>query len=107
MIEGVPVGVMSLTTDGHIEFINQNALSMLALNAQDAIGKQFHLLLSSSQSSIQRIWAQLRAKPANYVNELSAKKNGGEEFPVEFSLADFEMIDVHVVWRRSRYILAL
>lgn len=95
IIEGVPVGLMSLTTDGRIEFFNQNATAMFNVDAPDAIGKHISrfFALGNNQNS-EEFWAQLRNKSPGQISELTAQKfSGGALFPVECSVVDFEMED--------------
>jgi len=94
IINGVPVGLVSLARSGVIEFINPAAAAMFHIDPLAGIGKHISdFFVAPKNLEALEFWVQLQDKPKGFVSELTAKTTEGTQFPAEFSLADFEMPD--------------
>lgn len=94
IIEKVPVGLLVFTENGEIEFVNPMLEAMFEETADSLIGRPIASLISRSETvSVDELFSQLKEKALDKIFEISCVRKNNEQFPVEFSMTDFETSD--------------
>lgn len=94
IIEKIPVGLVVFSKTGAIEFVNPTLESMFLESADALVGRSLAALVSrSSTVSEGELIVQLEEKALDRIFEITCLKKNGEQFPVEFSMTDFETQD--------------
>ncbi len=94
IIEKIPVGLLVFTEKGIIEFVNPTLEAMFDQSGETLIGQALASLVVRSQTvSEEEFAAQLKEKALDRIFEINCLKIDGQQFPVEFSMTDFETKD--------------
>ncbi len=91
IIERVPVGLIVLNQVGTIELFNGAIEKSFGYEPHELLGKNLSKLLGSAKSQgSTRLMANLAERAMGHIVELNAVHKSGEEFPIDFSLAEVD-----------------
>lgn len=89
MMEGLPVGLLVIDSNGKIQLANHKTQQMFGLKSSELVGKNLSTLLKSNDNVDQSEWMkELISSASGHVLELVAVKQNGAEFPVELSSSE-------------------
>jgi len=97
IIENMLVGLLICTKDGYIESVNPASEKMFGYRADNLVGRHLLCLFRDStlfsdenQADLNSFMEDLFSKAFNRIGEFDALKRGGEDFPIQISLSEFE-----------------
>lgn len=91
IIERVPVGLIVLNQVGTIELFNRSIEDSFGYEPHELLGKNLSKLLGSGKSQgATRLMANLADRSIGHIVELNAVRKSGEEFPIDFTLAEVD-----------------
>ncbi len=91
IIERVPVGLILINQLGTIELFNKSIEQSFGYEPHQLLGKNLSKLLGSGKSQgATRLVSNLAEKAVGHIVELNAVRKNGEEFPIDFALAEVD-----------------
>lgn len=90
IIEKMPLGLLLLNVDGEVDFANAKAYEMFKFDEGGLIGQSVTSLFSLKDVEAQSFQEQLMLKDSGRTAELTGIKSNQQEFPVEFTLNEYD-----------------
>lgn len=94
IIASMPVGLLVIDRNGVIDFVNSTTEEMFRFSSPELVGQHLSKLFPSKTArSPEEFMMQVYPKSLGKISELMASRKGDEEFPVQFSLTELQMIE--------------
>ncbi|MDZ4835329.1 MAG: ATP-binding protein [Candidatus Melainabacteria bacterium] len=91
IIERAPIGLLLINKVGTIELFNGSIEQSFGYEPHELLNKNLSKLLGSAKSQgSTRLMAGLAERAIGHIVELNAVRKSGEEFPIDFALAEVE-----------------
>jgi PAS domain S-box-containing protein len=90
--DAMPAGLLVLSLDGTIDFINRKTEKLFRLNSAQMIGQNFSFLTEDHSPEPFLDWVQKIKEQGGQV-ELNARRGDGQPMVIELDLHDFEVSD--------------
>ncbi|PWT96077.1 MAG: hypothetical protein C5B53_10360 [Candidatus Melainabacteria bacterium] len=92
ILESMPVALLVVDQEGTVGAVNTQAEHMLGFSSKDMIGKQLKTILSEQSSNGQNeLSIEVLVKAVGRSIEVYARRNDGENLPVELSASQLQM----------------
>jgi PAS domain S-box-containing protein len=94
LIENMPVGVVTVDQDGVIESINPQTEKIFGYAFDEIVGDHIMVLFNESDGADQKIFTEtLFARDLGKTIKFESRRKGGEAFPVEMTLTEYQSVD--------------
>ena len=98
MFQYAPMGIIVIDRQGIIQLSNPCIEKYFGYRKEELIGKQIEILIPDTrrkkhEQHLEKYFNKPRARPMGYGLNLFARKKDGSEFPVEISLAHYELYE--------------